>query len=189
MNNFRTHLAGRTQRPPCAPSLWLGRRTACVTGHGRRPAGSRWSCRTSAWARGRLLPRARLTRLCSGALDPCLARSTSRAPSGSWTASRKAAAPSPVPCCPHAGLPGSLPPFRRRRSPETLATGLFHSSSSSWLWFEPCVGILFFPPLSSLPLFPTPLPRLSRSKLPAVQATRSSSAVPPAERRKDTDLR
>ncbi len=49
------------------PSLWRGHRRAGVRSRGRRPSASRWSCRTSGWARGS--PRCRRMSPCSGALS------------------------------------------------------------------------------------------------------------------------
>lgn len=163
------HLACCTLHFPCGPSLWLCLRTASVTGHGQRPGVFRWSCRISEWVRGRLPPLGQPRRRCNGAPDPCLSRSISHGLSGSWTASRKAAAPSPVPCCLHAGYPTPSP------SPPTL----------SW---DACYWIisLFSPPplpplvvilaLYRFPLkVPSPLLNLSRSLLQSIQSSTHST--------------
>lgn len=64
-----------------------------------------------------------------------------------------------------------LPPLRHRRSPETLATGLFHSSLPLlfllWLWFSSCTD---FPPNS-----PPLLVNLSRSLLQSIQSSTHST--------------
>lgn len=164
------HLAFCTRHSPCAPSLWLCPRTASARGHGQRPAAFRWSCRTSGWVRGRLPLLDRTTRRCTDAPDPFLSRSISLVPSGSWTASRKAAAPSPVPCCLHAGYPAPSP------SPETLSWGarywiiftpFFPLLFLLWLWFSPCAGS----PLK----VPSRLLNLGRSLLQPVHASAHST--------------
>lgn len=139
-------LVGCTLHFPCAPSPWLFLQTACVQGHGRMPGASRWSCRISEWALDRVLPLVQWLRKrqCNDALALGLSRSPALCLSGSWTACRKAAAPSPVPCCPHAAYP---PPstsvhlllFHHWSSPEMLATGLFLS-----ILFLPTSPLLLF---------------------------------------------
>lgn len=113
-NNLRfpANLAWCTLASPCVPSPWLCLQTAYVKGHDRRPEGSHWSYRISEWVRGRVPRPGQSRRRCNGAPDPCLFHSLSPGLSGSWTASRKAAAPSLFPCCLHAGYPtpSPLPP-------------------------------------------------------------------------------
>ena len=78
-----THLGVCTRQPHGAPSLWRGRRRAGVpTGPGQRPWGSRWSCRTSGWARG--------SRPCRPT-SPCSAAPSRAVP---WWASSTAGVPS-----------------------------------------------------------------------------------------------
>lgn len=124
-----TDQAWCTLLSPCGPSPWLSLQTASGRGHGRRPAGSRWNCTISEWERDRLRCPGPWRKLCSAAPDPCLSHSLCPAPSGSWTASRKAAAPSPFPCCRHAGLSNSLPSCYWH-STEAFTTGLFHFLSA-----------------------------------------------------------
>lgn len=107
------------------------------------PGASRWSCRISEWVRGRVPPPGPPRRLCIGVPGPCLSRSLSLCLSGSWTASRKAAAPSPVPCCLHAGYPTPSP------SPQTLSWDSCH-----WI-----ISLVSPPPLvvTVVPIFPSSL--------------------------------
>lgn len=155
---FFPHLAYCTLHFPCGPSLWLCLQTAFVRGHGRRPGVSRWSCRISEWARGRLPPLGRPRRRCNDAPDPCLFRSISLGLSGSWTASRKAAAPSPVPCCLHAGYPTPSP------SPTTLSWHARYWIISLFSLPLPFLLWLWFSSLTNFPFkIPSPLLNLSRS--------------------------
>lgn len=145
-----SHLVGCTLHSPCGPSLWLFLQTTSVKGHGQRPGGFHWSCRTSGWGRGRLPPLGQLRSRCIGAPDWCLSRSIFLGLSGSWTASRKAAAPSPVPFCLHAGYP-TPSPLPRTLSRGALTTGLFHS------FFLPLPLLLFTPPVAILVVSPPQL--------------------------------
>lgn len=164
------NLALCTLQFPYGPSPWLFLQRAFVKGHGQRPGASHWSCRISEWARGRLPRPGLMRRRCNGALDPCLSHSVSLGLSGSWTASRKAAAPSPFPCCLHAGYPTPLP-FTTgtllRHSPLDYFTALPPLLFLLWLWFSSCNR---FPPKPSSPLL-----NLCRPLLQSIQPSSHST--------------
>lgn len=159
-------LVGCTLHFPCAPSPWLFLQTACVQGHGRMPGASRWSCRISEWALDRVLPLVQWLRKrqCNDALALGLSRSPALCLSGSWTACRKAAAPSPVPCCPHAAYPP--PSTSSSFTTEALlrCSPLDYSSLSSFFQRPPscsssrllnlCGVTFFFSPFSPPPTLP-----------------------------------
>lgn len=134
------------------------------------PGASRWSCMISEWVRGKLPPPGQPRRLCIGVPDPRLSHSLSLCLSGSWTASRKAAAPSPVPCCLHAGYPTPSP------SPQTLSWDNCH-----WI-----ISLASHPPLvvTAVTIFPSPLLNLCWSLLQFIQSSTNSTWRKRAEERK-----